>query len=391
MLDGIYYNPTIIFFGKEMESKVGGEIAKYSHKVLLHFGNDSFKRYGLYDKVSASLKNAGVDWVELGGVKPNPRASLVYEGITLCREERVDFILAVGGGSVIDSAKAISIGVPWQGDFFDFFEGIQAPQKALKLATILTIPGSGSESNSGAVITHEERGIKKPYGHPTMAPIFSILNPEYTCTLSEYYTACGIVDAISHVLERYFTNTPYVDCTDRIGEGLIKTLMKYSVLVKDAPNNYDVRAEIMWACKLAHDNTAGFGRKHDWSSHSISHELGAIYDTPHGATLGVIFPAWMKYVHKTNFKRFRQFVNRVFDIEPQLPDDEQTITQGIDIFRQFLKTIGMPVTLHEMGIPDKTRFPDIARKCVTSFQSGTIGNFVQLSPQDIINILEIAY
>jgi alcohol dehydrogenase YqhD (iron-dependent ADH family) len=277
MLNGIYYNPTTIFFGKGMESKVGEEVAKYAKKVLLHYGSGSFKKYGLYDKVVASLSAAGVSYIELGGVKPNPRVDLVYEGIELCRKNDIVFILAVGGGSVIDSAKAISIGVPWQGDFFDFFEGKSTPKKALKVATILTIPGSGSESNAVAVITNEEKELKVACSNSILAPVFSILNPELTYTLNNYYTASGIVDAISHVLERYFTNTTNIDCINRIGEGLIKTLMKYAVLVKNAPANYDVRAEIMWACKLAHDNTAGFGLKQDGSSHKIAHELGVLF------------------------------------------------------------------------------------------------------------------
>lgn len=391
MINGIYSNPTTVFFGKGMEARVGEEVAKYSRKVLLHFGGDSFKKYGLYDRVTASLKAAGVSYTELGGVKPNPRASLVYQGIELCRRKSIDFILAVGGGSVIDSAKAISIGAPWQGDFCDFFEGKSAPQKALKIAVILTVPGSGSESSAASVITHEEKGAKLTYYHPMITPVFAILNPEVTYTLPEYYTACGIVDAISHVLERYFTNTTYVDCTDRIGEGLMKTLMKYAVLVKDAPDNYDVRAEIMWACKLAHDNTAGFGRKHDWSSHSMAHELGAVYDVTHGAAMGVVFPAWMKYVYKANTDRSVQFANRVFDIDTNSTDTEPAILLAIDKFKEFLKAIGMPVTLRELGIPDKTRFAEIAKNCVRFMPSGTIGNFVRLPPKDIVNILDIAY
>ncbi|MFQ6034720.1 MAG: iron-containing alcohol dehydrogenase [Sedimentisphaerales bacterium] len=391
MINGIYYNPTAIFFGKGMESKVGEEVAKYSQKVLLHFGCASFKKNGLYDKVVAFLKAAGASFVELGGVKPNPRAGLVYEGIEICRKEGIDFILAVGGGSVIDSAKAISIGVPWKGDFFDFFEGTAVPEKALKVGTILTVPGSGSESSTAAVITHEEKGRKKDYANPMMAPVFSILNPEVTCTLSEAQTACGIVDAISHVLERYFTNTLYVDCTDRIGESLLKTLMKYAVLVRKEPDNYDVRAEIMWACKLAHDNTAGFGRKQDWSSHWIAHEIGAVYDAPHGAILGVVFPAWMEFVHKENEQRFLQLAERVFDIDTGFIGSEEAVDLAIGKFKKFLKDIGMPTTLRELGIKDKTRFAEMSEKCVIGMKSGTIGNFVSLPSADIMKILEIAY
>lgn len=391
MLNGIFNDSTVIFFGRDTESIVGEEIAKYSKKILLHFGGHSFKKYGLYKKVIASLKKAKVSYVELGGVKPNPRASLVYKGIEICRKEHINFILAVGGGSVIDSAKAISIGVPWKGDFFDFFEGKYSPQKALKLATLLTRPGTGSESSNASVITHEKKRLKLPYTNQLMMPVFSILNPEVTYTIPKYSTACGIVDAITHVLERYFTNTTYVDCTDRIGEGLIKTLMKYAVLVRDEPNNYDIRAEIMWACKLAHDNTAGFGRKQDWSSHSIAHGIGAIYDVPHGAALGVIYPAWMKFVYHTNINRFQQFANRVFDIKINSRNANESILLAIDKFQKFLKSIGMPITLRDLGIRSKTNFQKIAQSCVKYMPSGTIGNFVRLPPQDIEKILEIAY
>jgi hypothetical protein len=383
MLNGIYHTPTIIFFGKGWESNVGEEVSRLSRKVLLHFGGESFKKYGLYDKVTASLKSSGISYVELGGVKPNPRASLVYEGIKICRNENIDFILAVGGGSVIDSAKAISIGVPWEGDFFDFFEGKSVPQKSIKTAAILTIPGSGSESNPGAIITHEEKELKLGYASPLMFPVFSILNPEVTYTLSNYYTSCGIVDAISHVFERYFTNTPYVDCTDRICEGIIATLMKYAVLVKDDPYNYDIRTEIMWACKLAHDNTAGFGRKQDWSTHIVAHEIGAIYDIPHGAIISAISPVWMKYVYHANTAKFTQFAERIFA--------EQSIIIAINKYKQFLRTLGMPENLRELGISDMSCFNEISNRCVRNMQSGTIGNFARLSPEDILNILRMSF
>jgi hypothetical protein len=212
-----------------------------------------------------------------------------------------------------------------------------------------------------------------------MFPVFSILNPELTYNLPAYYMTCGIVDAISHILERYFTNTSYVDCTDRICEGLIKTLMKYAVQVKDDPYNYDIRTEIMWACKLAHDNTAGFGRKQDWSTHTIAHELGAIYDLPHGAIISVISPAWMKYVYHLNSDRFTQFAERIFD--------EQSIIIAIDKYKHFLNTLGMPKNLRELGVTDMFCFEEISNRCVRNMQSGTIGNFTRLSPGDILNIL----
>jgi len=389
MLNGIYSNPTTIYFGKGMEFKIGEEVAKYSKNTLLHYGRNSFKEYGLYDKVTRSLKDNGIRYIELGGVKPNPGTDLVYRGIRLCREENLDFVVAVGGGSVIDSAKAISAGVLWPGDFYELFDGKTTPQKALKLGTILTIPGSGSESSTGAIITHEEKKLKRALDSPLIAPIFSILNPELTLTVSKYDTSCGVVDAISHVFERYFTNTPFVDCSDRICEALLKTLMKYALLVNDSPFNYDIRAEIMWACKLAHDNTISFGRKQDWATHRIGHEIGALYDVSHGATMAILFPAWMKYTYKANIPRFEQFANRIFDINPT--SSAQVILSAIENLTMFLKAIGMPTTLRELGINDKTNFPVMAQKCVKQMPSGTIGNFTRLAPHDIVNILEIAY
>lgn len=391
MLDSLFHSPTAIFFGKGTETRVGAEVAKHSRKALLHFGRRSFRKYGLHEKVVSSLRSAGVEYFELGGVMPNPRAGLVYEGIEVCRRNDIDFILAVGGGSVIDSAKAISVGVPWKGDFFRFYEGKDVPQAAIKVGTILTLPGSGSESNCSSVLTHEEKGVKLSCTTPLMAPVFSILNPELTYTLSGYDTACGIADAISHVLERYFTNTTYVDCTDRICEGLLKTLMKYAILVKDDPSNYDVRAEIMWASKLANDNTVGFGRKQDWATHSICHGVGAVYDVHHSALVSVIFPAWMKHVCRKHPERFTQLADRVFGIQTRAADDQETALSAIDAFRGFLKIAGLPSSLRELGLSDKSRFAEIAEICVRPMKSGTIGNFVRLSVQDIITILEAAY
>jgi len=391
MLNGIYRNPTVVYFGKDVELSVGEVTRMYSNKILLHYGNESFKKYGLYDKVVASLNTANISFIELGGVKSNPRAELVYKGIEICKQENIDFILAVGGGSVIDSAKAIAIGVPYDGDFWDFFERKLTPQKSIKVGVILTIPGAGSETTEGAVITNDKLKKKYECASPVMFPVFAMLNPALSFTVPKYYTACGIVDAIAHVLERYFSNTTYVDCTDRICEGLIKTLMKYALIVKEEPYNYDVRAEIMWSCKLAHDNTAGFGRKQDWACHKISHEIGARYDAAHGAILSVIFPAWMRYVYKKNEFKFFQFANRVFDINTDKLNSNQAIELAIEKFHQFLQAIGMPSTLKELGLNNKSEFPDIANKCVSLMPSGTLGNYFRLSPNDIIAILDLCY
>lgn len=391
MLNGIYRNPTTIHFGKGTELRIGEEVAKYSKRVLLHFGGVSFRKYGLYEIVRNSLTSSGIKFVELGGVVPNPRASLVYEGIEICRREKLDFILAVGGGSVIDSAKAIGIGVPYDGDFSDFFEKKRVPQMSINIGVILTIPGSGSESSDTAVITHEQKAKKSDCSSPLMYPAFAILNPEYTLTVPHNYICRGIADAVSHVLERFFSKTDYVDCTDRICEGLIKTLMKYGVLVGGELDNYDVRAEIMWACKMAHDNTAGFGRKQDWSCHKISHEIGICSSAAHGSIISVIFPSWMEHVYRLEKGRFLQLAERVFDIELDSLDENAAILQAIGRFRQFLRAMGMPSTLRELGFADKSQFRDIAERCVSSMPSRTIGNYVRLTVHDIEAILDSCF
>lgn len=390
MLNGTYYSPTIFYFGKGLELKVGVEVKKYADSVLLHYGQSSLKKSVLYDRVKNSLLAEGLGVYELGGVKPNPRADLVYQGIDLCRKEGIEFILAVGGGSVIDSAKAICIGVPYDGNFYDFFERRATPRQALKVGVVMTIPGSGSESSPGSVITDLATKRKMVCDNPLLTPAFSILNPEYTVTVPLLHTSCGIVDALSHIFERYFSNTPFVDCSDRICEGLILTLMKYAILVQEDPENYDIRAEIMWACKLAHDNTPGFGRKQDWACHKIGHEISGIYDAPHGAVMGIVFLAWMQWAHKKNMGKFIQFSERIFAITDNCNPDN-AVEQAIGKFKRFLETLGMPTCLREIGVEDKSCFTEIANNSVQFMPSGTVGNFVRLAPQDIVEVLDIAY
>lgn len=389
MLDGVYRNPTVVYFGKDVELRVGEEIKKHADKILLLYGQSSFKKYGLYGRVTKSLETFDVDYLELGGVKPNPTADLVYEGIEICRKYNIDFILAVGGGSVIDTAKAIGIGVYYDGDFWDFFERKIVPTKSAKVGVILTIPGAGSETGEGSVITHEKFKKKADCASPVMYPVFAFMNPEITYTLSFKQTATGIVDAISHVLERYFSNTEYVDCTDRICEGLIKTLIKYALLVKDNPTNYNIRAEIMWACKLAHDSTPGFGRKQDWACHKIAHEIGVITDAPHGMILAVVFPAWMEYVSKINKHKFIQFAERVFDINISSHDEDTAVMMAIRKYRDFLKSIEMPQSLRELNVNDEIVIYEVADRCSRIYPSKTIGNYVRLSYDDIVNILKL--
>ena len=392
MRNHIYYNPTKILFGQGMEAETGKEIREFGgSKVLFHhYGDLYLKESGLYDKIMNSLGESKLEVIELTGVKPNPRDDLVREGAELCKKENIDFILAVGGGSVIDSSKAIAMCRYYEGDFKDFYTSKAVCENALPVGVVLTIPGAGSESSGDSVITFLDEGIKRGASSPHIRPKFSILNPEVTFTLPERLSLCGIVDAITHVHERYFTNERYVDATDRMCEGLIKTLMKYGMEVQEDPNNYQVRAEIMWASKIVHDGTLGVGRVEDWASHSIEHEISSQYDITHAAGLAVINPNWMKYVYKNNIDRFIQYANRVFDVPTEGRDPEGVVLEGIAKFQEFLSKMKMPLTMRDLGITEKTYFKVMADK-VTRYTGGTEGNFVKLTAADVEAIYELAY
>jgi len=284
-------------------------------KVLIHYGGGSIKSNGVFDRVVASLNERKIPYIELGGVMPNPRSGIVYEGIELCRKEGIDFILAVGGGSAIDSAKAIAAGVPYTGDFWDYYGTGKPVNEALPIGTVLTIAAAGSEGSPDSVITHENGMLKRATSGEALRPRFSILNPQSTCTLSAYQTACGITDIMAHVCERYFTNTKNVEITDRLCEGILQTMIEESPKVISNLQDYDARANIMWAGMVAHNNLCGVGRDQDWSSHGIEHELSSLYDVAHGAGLAVIMPAWMKYVMKHDVTRFAQFAVRVWNCD----------------------------------------------------------------------------
>jgi alcohol dehydrogenase YqhD (iron-dependent ADH family) len=381
-----FRNATKIIFGKDAENKAGAETAKYGNKVLLHYGGESIKKYGLYDRVLKSLKDAGLEIIELGGVQPNPRLSLVKKGIDLCRKEKIDSILAVGGGSVIDSAKAIASGISYDGDVWDFFTGKAVLEKIVPVGVILTIPASGSESSGSLVITKEEGLYKRGFVNELLRPEFAILNPEITYTLPPYQTACGVSDIMAHIMERYFTTVMNVDLTDRLCEAALKTVINNAPIVLKEPENYGARAEIMWAGTIAHNNLLSTGRIGDWGSHAIEMEISGIYDLAHGAGLAIVFPAWMKYVYKKDLKRFAQFAVRVWNEEPDFNDIEKTALSGIKRLGDFYKGIGLPVTLKEANIP-YDRLEEMARKCA---ERKTIGNFVRLDEADILAILMMA-
>ncbi|GHV86230.1 NADH-dependent alcohol dehydrogenase [Spirochaetia bacterium] len=391
MINFDYQNPTRVVFGKGTIPQAGQLVKEHGgSRVLVHFGGGSIKANGVYDGVKKSLLAAGLEVVDLGGVKPNPRLSLVREGIKLCREKKIDFILAVGGGSVIDSAKAIGVGVPYEGDVWDFYTGTAVPTKCLPVATVLTIAAAGSETSWSSVITNDDGAYKRPLDVKVIYPVFSILDPETTYSLPDYQTACGIADMFVHVVERYFTTVKNVELTDRFCEAVMKTIINNARRVLDNPKDYDARAEIMWCGSLAHNNLAGTGRVGDFASHMIEHELSGFNDVAHGAGLAVIVPNWMKYVYKHDLARFVQFAVRVFNIEENFHNPEETALLGIKALRDFYTSIGMPATLKEIGIEEKD-FNAIAEK-VKKFDTakGTVGNFKLLVNSDIVEILKLA-
>ena len=382
-----FYSPTEFVFGKGRAAEAGHFVKKYGGtKVLIHFGGGSAVRSGLIDTVKKSLGEAGIPCCELGGVKPNPRDTLVYKGIELCRAEGVDFILAVGGGSVIDSAKAIAIGVPYDGDFWDMYSG-RRTEKALPVAAVLTIAAAGSEGSGDSVITKEDGMLKRGTGSDLLRPRFSIMDPSLTQTLPAYQTACGATDIMAHVFERYFTNTKEVEITDRLCEAVLLTMIMETPRVIADPNNYEARANIMWAGTVAHTNLCGVGREQDWNSHGLEHELSGLYDVAHGAGLAVIMPAWMEYVHKQDMMRFCQMATRVFGCQMNFGDPEATALEGIRRFREFLKSIGMPISFEELGAREAD-IPLLVEKF--GIGDGTTGGFMKLNKDDITKIYKLA-
>lgn len=381
-----FYSPTYFVFGKETEKQAGKYVKRFGGtKVLIHFGGGSVIKSGLLDRVKASLAAENITFIELGGVQPNPRSGLVYKGIELCKKEKVDFVLAVGGGSVIDSAKAIGLGSLYDGDFWDFFEGKQI-ERALPVATILTISAAGSEGSMGSVITHENGMLKRAANHEVMRPVFSILNPELTATLPNYQIACGITDMMAHVMERYFTNSKNVEISDRLSEGILLAIINEAPKAL-ADKNYESMANLMWAGMVAHNDTSGVGRESDWSSHNMEHELSALYDVTHGAGLAVMFPAWMKYVMHHDVMLFAQFAVRVWGCEMDFQNPEKTALQGIERYEQFVTSIGMPIRFSQLG----AKAEDIPTFVKTiGLGKNTMGSFVKLTEEDIRKIYELA-
>lgn len=388
----IYYTPTKVVFGKDEEKNVGKLIKEFkATKVLIHYGGGSAVRSGLIDKVKNALDEEKISYVELGGVKPNPRLSLIYEGIKLAKENGVDFILAVGGGSVIDSAKGIGYGIanPDIEDIWDLYIGKVKTQKCVPIGVILTIAAAGSEMSGGSVVTKEDEQLKRSYNSDNSRPKFAVMNPELTYTLPKYQIACGIVDIMMHTMERYFSPVGNLETTDRIAEGVLKNMIKYGKLSLENPKNYEARAEIMWAGSLAHNGLTGCGGIGDWATHQLEHDLGGVYDIAHGAGLAAVWGSWARYICKENPKRFAQFAENVFDIE-KIGTDEEMALKGIEAMENFYREIDMPTSISQCGI--KLSDEDVemlAEKCSNN-ETRFIGSFKKLFKEDMAKIYSMA-
>ena len=387
-----YYTPTKVIFGKDTHLKIGELLKDYNcHKVLIHYGSESAVKSGLIHEISKCLTEAGIDFVTLGGVVPNPRLSKVREGISLCQKESVDFILAVGGGSVIDSAKAIGYGVanPWT-DVWNFFLKTEIPNACLPIGAIPTIAASGSEMSDSSVITKEEGGIKRGYNDDICRPKFAIMNPELTMTLPDYQTACGCTDILMHTMERYFVQGDAMEITDSIAEALMRTVIKQAKILRDDPKNYDARAEVMWAGSLSHNGLTGCGHDgSDFASHRLEHEMGGMFDVAHGAGLAAVWGSWARYVYQNCMPRFVRFARNVMGVDAALSDDAAAL-RGIELMEDFFRSIHMPTCFSELGIhPTQAQLEEMAHKCRIAV-GGLLGSAKKLDEGDMLAIYKMA-
>lgn len=392
MKDFKYYTPTEVIFGEKSEEKVARLVKKHGGtKVLVHYGGQSAIKSGLLDKVCGLLSDEGIEFFKLGGVVPNPRLSKVYEGIDLCRKEGIDFILAVGGGSVIDSAKAIACGVPYEGDVWDFYLGKLHAEVCLPVASVLTIPAAGSEMSESSVITNEDGGVKLGYSNDITRPKFAIMNPVRTFTLPPYQTAAGVTDMIMHTMERYFTHDDDMTLTTEVAEAVMRTLMDSVFAVLKNPEDYRHRAQIMWGGSIAHNGLTGCGVADDWATHQLEHELSGMFDVTHGAGLAAVWPSWARYVYKENVSRFVRFAVNVMGVPNDFTDPEGTALKGIEAMERFYHAIGMPVNIHELICRDITddEIKEMARKCSRDYKS-TQGCFKVLDHSDMETIYRMA-
>ena len=386
MNDFVYYTPTKIIFGKNTEQQCGGLIKAHKcRKVLIHYGGQSALRSGLVDKIKASLEAEGLAYVTLGGVVPNPRLSLIREGIELARREGVDFVLAVGGGSVIDSAKAIAYGAANEGDVWDYYMGKRKPDACLPIGCVVTIAAAGSEMSSSTVVTNEENGFKRSFKTDMARPAFAIMNPELTLTLPAFQTACGCVDILMHTMERYFGHGSNMDITDSISEGLMRTVMHHATVLRDTPAAYESRAEVMWAGSLSHNGLTGCGSDGgDWATHMIEHELSGMFDVAHGAGLSAIWASWARHVLPQRPDRFALFAERVMGVA-RAESDTVTGLRGIEAMEEFFRSLNMPTSLKELDLtPTDAQLAEMAEKALVG--KSHIGSVKKLLPPDIVAI-----
>ena len=386
-----YYTPTKIVFGRGAEEQTGQLAAEQGcKKVLVHYGSGSVVRSGLLERICRSLDAAGISYVSLGGVVPNPRLSLVYEGIRLARKEQVDFILAVGGGSVIDSAKAIGYGVANEGDVWDFYEKRRTAKACLPIGVVLTIAAAGSEMSDSSVITKEEGWLKRGYSSNYARARFAVMNPELTMTLPKYQTASGCVDIMMHTMERYFNHSENMEMTDGISEHLLRTVMKNAKILMNEPDNYQARAEVMWAGSLSHNGLTGCGTGGgDWASHQLEHELGGMFDVAHGAGLAAVWGSWARYVMDAEPERFAKFAVNVMGVEPEA-EKLKTAQKGIEAMEDFYRALDMPVCIGDMGIElTEEQMRELAEKC-SHFGKRTIGCIKKLDREDMYQIYKEA-
>lgn len=392
MKDFNFYAPTEVVFGANAEEQTGKLIKKYSgKKILVHYGGKSAERSGLLDKICKMLDAEEIKYIKLGGVVPNPRLSLVHTGIDLCRKEGINFILAVGGGSVIDSAKAIAYGTPYEGDVWDFYARKAEPQSCLPIGVVLTIPAAGSEMSNSSVITNENGNIKVGYSNNLSRPKFAIMNPERTYTLPAYQTACGAVDIMMHTMERYFSHEDDMTLTDAMAESLLRTVKDSIFDVLANPTDYRNRAQIMWASSLAHNDLTGCGTVSDFATHELEHELSALFDVAHGAGLAALWCSWARYVYKENVSRFVRFAVNVMGITNDFTNPGKTALAGIKAVEDFYKAIGMPTGIEQL-IGRKVTEEEIimmANKCSHN-KKQTLGNFKKLTYDDMIAIYKMA-
>ncbi|MGG3691283.1 iron-containing alcohol dehydrogenase [Heyndrickxia ginsengihumi] len=379
-----FHNPTELIFGKGQLSQLENKIDQLGSKILLVYGGGSIKKSGLYDKLQTIFQKKNCEIVELAGVEPNPRLSTVHKGIEFIREHKLNWILAVGGGSVIDASKAMAVGALYDGDVWDFYERKAVAKDALPLGTILTLSATGSEMNRGSVVTNWE--TKQKHGAGTTFPIFSILDPENTFTVPKNQTVYGISDTLSHTFEQYFSHTPEIPLQTGLAETIMKTVIGNAKKALDNPEDYDARANLMLSSTLALNGLLAMGVETDWATHSIEHAVSAVYDIPHGGGLAIIFPNWMKYVYKEDVSRFKRFAIEVWDVSPEGKSDEEIALAGIEAVRNFFNEIGAPSRLADYNIGDD-QLKVMAKKALPF---GPIGNFKKLSEEDVYEILKMS-